>query len=80
MQTKEEHLAKLRKFFSGEAFTSRKDMIKETCHPLIMRTSDDDPWQVTEVEAREVLHEFAPALSVVVEGNTMVVFYEKNKA
>lgn len=79
MNMSENDKDKLRAFFGGEAFQQHAPRIEETHHPLMVRTHDQGPWQITQEEAEQVLHEFAPALSVAISGNTMVIFCEAEK-
>lgn len=74
---KEEHISKLRNMLSGEAFAQYRESIRLTGHPLLLRTKEQDPWQLTEEEARNILHDYAPELSLVLNGPTIVIFYEK---
>lgn len=74
---KEEHISKLRNMLSGEVFAQYRESIRLTGHPLLLRTKEQDPWQLTEEEALNILHDYAPELSLVLNGPTIVIFYEK---
>ena len=77
---KDQQLSQLRTFLSGPIFAQRKDSIRQTGFPLGIRTSDQLPWQITREEAEQVLHEFAPDLSLVIEGANMVIFSHQGQS
>jgi len=75
MATKEVNTEKLHIFFKGEAFKQRHERMLAG-YPLIMRTFDGEPWNMSVEEIEEVLHQYEPELSAAVDGAALVIFHE----
>lgn len=66
-------------FFASETFSQAREYILSSHRGFILRTTTNDPWTVTEAEVNDLLHEHAPELSAVLEGPTIVLYYDTKR-